>query len=233
MALSGEVKTKIDGYQPSDQAKQLVSQTPILLLAGPAGSGKSAVIKELLKNDSFTHIVSHTTRAPRGGEVDGQDYHFISESDLSQMLDEGKFIEVEAIYDEYASGTSVDEIQRIKDSGRTGMTAIEISGVKSYKELNPNTKTVFLLPPDYESWVERLSQRGEGQDAIRKMLTEAQGWIEEAIKSGYIKFIVNDDLTKAADEVTDYVLGKEGEDDDEAVEHAWSLLGELKRQLNS
>ena len=233
MAISGDLKTKINGYQPSEQAKQLVSQTSILLIAGPTGSGKSAVVEELLKSEDFTHIVSHTTRAPREGEIDGQAYHFISQSDLSDMLDKHMFVEVEVIYDEYASGTSIEELQRIKNSGKTGVTAIEISGVKTYRALNAKTKNVFLLPPTYEAWVERLSQRGEGQDATRKMLTEAQTWIEEAIKSGYFRFMVNQELSKTVSAVREYADGSADTDDEGATEQAWNLLGELKRQLNS
>jgi guanylate kinase len=104
-------------------------------------------------------------------------------------------------------------------------------------KLNPNTRAVFILPPSYEEWVRRLAQRGSGesQDEIKRRLENAQVWLEKALASGYWHFVINTDLKKAVDDITAFASSPKAElpAGDTRVEHAWHVLGELKKQLNS
>lgn len=238
MALSDQLKHKIDSFQPSQAAEDLVSQTKLLLIAGPTGSGKSSVIKKLLNLGNYQYMVSHTTRQPRPGEVNGENYYFVDEATIGSMLDEGQLVEVEAVYNEHASGMSVAAIKDAKDSGKIAVTDIDVTGAKAYMKLNPDLKAVFILPPSYDEWVDRLSKRGGGvsQETIRSRLRNAQSWLEQALTDGYWHFTINNNLDKAVADIDSYANSSTAEHsggDDALLEHAWHVLGELKRQLNS
>ncbi|HEX9679537.1 MAG TPA: hypothetical protein VGA08_02875 [Candidatus Saccharimonadales bacterium] len=236
--LSDELIRKAKEYLPTDTARQVTSGTKLLLVAGPAGSGKDAIIKELVKDPSYTYIVSHTTRQPRTGEVNGRDYYFIGLKEMEKMIDEQRFVEAEAIYGEYISATSLAELKRIQEEGSIGVTDIDVYGVKTYIDLNSNTKAVFILPPSYEEWMRRLAERGSGEDqeALHRRLEDAQTWLEKALSAGYFRFVINTDIKQASADVRDYAESdriQQGGADDTRLEHAWHVLGELKQQLNS
>lgn len=237
MALSDQLKHKIDTFEPSQAAYDLVSQTKLLLIAGPTGSGKSSVIKKLLNLGNYQYMVSHTTRPPRPGEVNGENYYFIDEATMNSMLDEHQLVEVEAVYGEHASGMSVSAVRDAKDSGKIAVTDIDVTGAKVYMKLNPNSKAVFILPPSYDEWVDRLSKRGGGvsQETIRARLRNAQSWLEQALTDGYWHFTINSNLDKAVDDIDSYANSSPAEHggDETLLEHAWHVLGELKRQLTS
>ena len=237
MAVSDELEKKIKSYQPTQVAKDAAAQTRFLLVAGPAGSGKNSVIKELLKSDDYVYIVSHTTRQPRPNEEHGRNYYFVDEATMATMVDEKQLVEAETIYGEYVSGTSISAVREVKDSGKIGVTDIDVAGAETYMKLNPNTRAVFILPPSYDEWVRRLAQRGSGesQDEIKRRLENAQIWLEQALASGYWHFVINTDLKKAVDDIKAFAGSPKAElpEGDTRVEHAWHVLGELKKQLNS
>lgn len=237
MTLSPQIKAKVEGYQSTTQAKQLAAETPLLLVAGPAGSGKDSIIQHLLSSGDYEHLISHTTRNPRANEKNSQDYYFIDWPTAEKMIDEQRFLEVALVYDDYLFGTSTAELRRIKDSGKIGLTDIDVEGAKVYYQLNKELKAVFILPPSYDEWLSRLNQRnsGENQEDIKRRLEDAQSWLERALADGYWHFVINTDLAKAVDDTAKYakLSTHNREDDDTLVEHAWHVLGELKQQLNS
>src|SRR4051812_13034101 len=131
---------KLAAYEPSQASKELIKQTPVLLLVGPTGAGKDSVKDELLKTGQFHHIVSHTTRPPRINhgviEQDGREYHFVDEATAAKMLDGRAFIEAK-IYSGNLYGTSAAEIQAANNEAKTAMTDLEVQGVAEYKALDP------------------------------------------------------------------------------------------------
>src|SRR3989344_4144134 len=186
--MTPSLEQKLASYKPTQSAINLVGQAKILLLVGISGAGKDTVKTQLIKRGGYHHIISHTTRPPRFNhgvlEQDGIDYHFISLRRAEQMIDEQAFIEVKT-YSGNVYGTSVDEILAASKSGEVAITDLEIQGVAEYKSLSRGVRAVFLLPPSYEVWQERLSRRYSGgivdQEDIAKRMRTAKQELDHAL----------------------------------------------------
>lgn len=198
---------KLADYKTDQAADQLIHDTPILLLVGPTGAGKDSVKDKLLETGRFHHIISHTTRPPRINhgvvEQDGREYHFIDETTASKMLDDHAFVEAKT-YSDNLYGTSVAEIQKAHDEGKIAMTDMEVQGVSEYKKLDPNVMAVFLLPPDFKTWQERLQRRyGDVVDAedYKLRLQTALHELDELLNTNYYVAVINQDLDEVVRQV--------------------------------
>ncbi|HSH18169.1 MAG TPA: hypothetical protein VK978_02195 [Candidatus Saccharimonadales bacterium] len=209
--MEERLQTLIDNNQISDEAIDLVRNTPIVLLVGISGAGKDTVKKHLLETGKYHHIVSHTTRSPRenGGvmEQDGIDYHFIGKDQAVRMLENGEFIEAKK-YGDNVYGTSVAEIRQANQEGKIALTDMEVQGVAEYKALSPRVIAQFILPPNYTEWQRRLHARygSKGADPadIAKRMRTAIVELEEALRRPYYHFIVNEhveEAVRAADKI--------------------------------
>lgn len=221
--MSSSLNAKLSGYQPNAATANLVRQTPILLLVGPTGAGKDSLKDKLLATGDYHHIISHTTRPPRINhgviEKNGQEYHFINKATAERMLDDQALIEAK-IYSGNLYGTSVAEIQAAHDEGKIAMTDIEVQGVAEYKTLDPAVMAVFLLPPDFNTWQERLSRRyGDVVDAadFRLRLQTALEEIEQLLNTNYYMALINDDLDKAFGKVQSMAKSKTHTPDDDSA----------------
>ena len=205
--MDSSLETKLAEYTPSSSTANLIKTTPILLLVGPTGAGKDALKDKLLATGDYHHIISHTTRPPRINhglvEQDGREYHFIDKTVAEKMLDDKEFIEAK-IYSGNLYGTAVAEIQAAHDEAKTAMTDIEVQGVAEYKSLDGGVIAVFLLPPDFKTWQERLGRRyGDVVDAAdyRLRLQTALNEIDQLLITDYYVPVVNDDLEKTFKQV--------------------------------
>lgn len=206
-----ELKRKLSQYKPSDDTISLIQQTPILLLVGASGAGKDSIKQKLLATGNYHHIVSHTTRAPRENhgvlEQDGVDYHFIDLAAAEKMLDERAFVEAK-MYSGNIYGTSTAEIQTAHDDHKVALTDIEVQGVAEYKAMTPSVQAVFVLPPSYEVWQQRLRNRYEEGKIdtadIEQRMQTAKLELREALQKDYFRFVINDNLdaaVEAADQI--------------------------------
>ncbi|GAB7344931.1 hypothetical protein MBLNU457_3365t2 [Dothideomycetes sp. NU457] len=178
-----------------------------IVVSGPSGSGKSTLLNRLLKKypDSFGFSISHTTRAPRGAEKDGIEYHFVTKDEFQDMIKNEKFIE-HAQFGSNFYGTSIKAVNDIKDNGRICILDIEMEGVKSVKKSNLNARFLFIQPPNMEILEKRLRGRGtDKEEAILARLAQAKNELEFAKQPGvHDKIIVNDDLEKAWSEFEEF-----------------------------
>ncbi|KAK1927797.1 P-loop containing nucleoside triphosphate hydrolase protein [Papiliotrema laurentii] len=187
-----------------------------LVICGPSGTGKSTLLTPLLAKypDSFGFSVSHTTRAPRAGEVDGQHYHFVTKDEFMRRVENGEFLEW-AQFGGNCYGTTFAALTAL--APKRCILDIELQGVLQLRakapEQNPPISPVFLFlsPPDVATLKQRLAGRGtETPESIRKRLDAARAEIEYACNTGHDIVIVNDDVEVAKQQLEKIALGLEG-----------------------
>ena len=143
----------------------------LIVISGPAGSGKGTVCSHLLKTGDFAFSVSATTRAPRPGEQNGINYHFISKEEFISRINDGDMLE----YTEYCGnfyGTPKKEAEAVLDSGKNLILEIEVEGARNVKEKYPEAILILLLPPSFATQEQRL--RGRGTETEEKILARLE-----------------------------------------------------------
>lgn len=216
---------KLSTYKPDPSVTNLIKKTSILFLVGPTGAGKDSLQDRLLQTGNYHHIISHTTRPPRINhgilEQDGKEYHFIHKKKAEHMLDNKEFIEAKG-YSGNLYGTSVAEVQMASDDNKIALNDIEVQGVAEYKGFDPNVMAVFLLPPDFKTWQERLKRRYgnvvDAADSRQRFQTGLQE-IEQLLNTNYFMAVVNDDLETAFQEIQAIAKSKRHEDRPNSAAH--------------
>jgi guanylate kinase len=138
----------------------------LFVVAAPSGAGKSSLVSSLLQVDSHLVVaVSHTTRAPRGQEQDGREYHFIGETEFRAMIARGDFLEHAEVHG-HLYGTSRGAIEERITGGQDVVLEIDWQGALQIKRLFPNAILIFILPPSWEELKQRLQRRGEDRPEV-------------------------------------------------------------------
>lgn len=168
-----------------------------LVLSAPSGTGKSTVAAALLaRMPDLILSVSHTTRTPRGAEVDGRDYHFVDADTFQRMEAAGSFLESAEVHGN-RYGTSRSEVERIRARGCSVLLDVDVQGGRTVMRALPSALTVFLLPPCMAVLERRLRGRGtDTGETIRLRLENARA--ELAAGGTYEYLVVNDDVDRAA-----------------------------------
>jgi guanylate kinase len=196
-----DITPLLKDYEPSPETVELVHTTPIALLVGVSGAGKGTIKEELLETGKYHHIISHTTRKPRSNngvpEQDGVDYHFIDIEEAKKLLEAGEYVEAK-IYSGNVYGTTTSDIGQAHKEGKIALTDIEVQGVAEYIEISPEVIAIFILPPNIETWRERILGRGtmEHSDLLKRLGTAPEE-LETALREPYYKFVINDSLEEA------------------------------------
>nr|WP_156688171.1 guanylate kinase [Mycobacterium sp. Marseille-P9652] len=180
----------------------------VVVLSGPSAVGKSTVVRCLRERIPDLHFsVSATTRAPRPGEVDGVDYHFVTPARFQQLIDEGALLEWADIHGGlHRSGTLADPVRAATASGHPVLIEVDLAGARAIKKAMPEVLTVFLAPPTWEDLEARLVGRGtETPEAIRRRLDTAR--VELAAQGDFDEVVVNSRLESACAELVSLLLG--------------------------
>ncbi|UCG86121.1 MAG: guanylate kinase [Gemmatimonadota bacterium] len=176
--------------------------TPFLIvLSAPSGGGKTMIAKALVAaREDLEYSVSATTRAPRQGEVDGVDYHFLSRAAFAKRRDAGEFLEW-AEYGGDLYGTLEVDVDRAIGQHKHVILDIEVQGARQVRERRKDVVSIFILPPSAETLVRRLGGRdiSLNEDALRRRLRRAVDELEEAADYDYV--VVNEDRTQVVAEV--------------------------------
>lgn len=180
----------------------------LLIISSPSGAGKTTLTHRLLQEfPELRFSVSHTTRKPRPNEVDGQDYHFVEESEFWDLVERGSFAEWAEVHGNLY-GTSVSEIEKARLDGKHGVLFdVDYQGARQIKEKFPEAIGVFILPPSMEELRRRLDGRGSDDEETRRLRFEkARDEIEHYPFFDYM--VVNDELQQALAELRGIVLAE-------------------------
>lgn len=146
----------------------------IVVLSGPAGSGKGTVREKLLKDPAYAFSVSDTTRAPRPGEIAGKDYNYISTEEFLSHIEKNEMLEYTNYCGNYY-GTPKKAAEEVIASGRNLLLEIEVEGAMNVKRAYPEAVLIMLLPPSFAVQEKRLRERGtESEEKILARLARAK-----------------------------------------------------------
>uniref|UniRef100_A0A7N5P4U6 Guanylate kinase n=2 Tax=Amniota TaxID=32524 RepID=A0A7N5P4U6_AILME len=171
-----------------------------VVLSGPSGAGKSTLLKKLLRDydNVFGFSVSHTTRQPRPGEVNGKDYHFVTREEMQKEVDAGEFVE-HAEFSGNIYGTSKAAIQAVQAQNQICILDIDLQGVRNIKKTDLNPIYISVQVPSIEILEKRLRERQtETEESLQKRLQAAATDMELSKEAGlFDMIIINDDLEEA------------------------------------
>ena len=172
----------------------------LIIITGPSGVGKGTIVKKLLDTDRDIWLsISATTRKPRVGEKNGENYYFISDKEFRDMIDKKEFLEWAQFAGNYYGTPFSTVIEKIK-KGFIVLLEIEVEGAKQIKEKFPNALSIFLLPPSMEELEKRIRDRGtEKEDAINKRLSRANYEITCSNEFDFV--LTNHDVDETVKEV--------------------------------
>jgi guanylate kinase len=168
----------------------------LFVVAAPSGAGKSSLVRSLLQVDSHLVVaISHTTRAPRGQEQAGREYHFIDEAGFRAMIERGEFLEWAEVHGNLY-GTSRAAIEERITGGQDVMLEVDWQGALNIKKLFPNAVLIFILPPSWEELLQRLHRRGEDRpEVIDRRMANAR---IEVSKACHFDFVIINALFETA-----------------------------------
>jgi guanylate kinase len=179
----------------------------VVVLSGPSAVGKSTVVRCLRERIPDLHFsVSATTRAPRPGEVEGVDYHFVSGARFQELIDQGALLEWAEIHSGlHRSGTLAQPVRDATAAGCPVLIEVDLAGARAVKQAMPEAITVFLAPPSWEDLEARLVGRGtETPEVIRRRLDTAQ--VELAAQDDFDEVVVNRRLESACAELVSLLV---------------------------
>jgi len=170
--------------------------TTVFIISAPSGSGKSTLVRRLLASvPGLMFSVSYTTRASRGHEVEGENYHFISREEFEKRVALGEFLEYAEVFGNYY-GTHSGVLEKAREHGADLVLDIDVQGARQLKSKIPEAVTVFILAPSREILEQRLRARSEDSDAvIERRLRDAANEIRNY--SAYDYVLINEDLCES------------------------------------
>jgi guanylate kinase len=173
----------------------------LVIVSAPSGAGKTTIVKHLLKSDlNLAFSVSATTRPPRDGETDGEDYYFLTVEEFRKRIRNDEFIEWEEVYKDHLYGTLKSEIERIWKMGRVVIFDVDAKGgISLKKKFGTRSAALFIMPPSVEELSTRLVIRGKDNPEKIKMRVE-KAETEMKLANQFDFVIVNGELDKALSE---------------------------------
>jgi len=179
----------------------------LYIVSAPSGAGKTTLLKRVMSYfPDIRFSISYTTRPPRSGEKDGEDYHFISAQQFQQMVQKGAFAEwAEVLGNRY--GTALASIQQSRSQGVDLLLDIDSQGARQIEERFDSGIFIFILPPSLEALKQRLvARKGDGQEVIQFRMAQARDEMKQAKRYDYI--IVNDRMDEAAEQLKSIIIAE-------------------------
>ena len=195
-------------YQPNQAVLEKLPHITFLAVVGPTAVGKTTLLNAATARCPAIHqVISTTTRSPRSGEVDGEDFHFRSQEEMERRTAAGEYVVVvspSSNGDYYASAP-----EDYADEGITAM-AVMADVVPAFRALPfKAVRTIFVLPPSWEVWQQRIAEHSFSPEVLEKRMQEAGRSLRFAIDDQNIIFVINDDLAQSTLDFTQAALGAE------------------------
>lgn len=181
----------------------------LIVLSGPSGVGKSSVVRVVRRTlPELWFSVSVTTRAPRPGEVDGEDYHFVTADEFDRMIEAEELLEWASVHGGlHRSGTPAAPVEQALKRGHPVLLELDLAGARAVRVSKPEALLVFMAPPTWEDLVQRLTSRAtEELDATERRLQTAR--VELAAQNEFDTVIVNADVDHSCDELVSLLVGR-------------------------
>lgn len=179
----------------------------LFIITAASGTGKTSLVKQLIATTNDLAVsVSHTTREPRPGEVDGHHYHFTDRAKFIEGIQSGEFLEHAQVFDNYY-GTSRQSVNQQLDSGIDVILEIDWQGALQVKDLYDDVTMIFILPPSKATLRQRLSSRGQdSEEVIEKRLAGAVTEMQQYTHFDYV--VINDQFEAALTELKSIIVAK-------------------------
>jgi guanylate kinase len=181
----------------------------VFVVSAPSGGGKTSLCKEVIKRlPNFEHGVSYTTRKRRPIEVEGKDYHFVTEEQFMEMAKADEFVEYAFVHGNYY-GTSLNDIAKTLAKGKNLLIDIDVQGAKQIEERYGDEGVfIFILPPDFDLLRVRLTERqSDPEDEIDRRLQKAEEEVRHYQDYDYV--IINDDFEEAVKELEAIIIAEQ------------------------
>ena len=186
-----------DAQRARDGAHSGENSAPTLyIVSAPSGAGKTSLLRSLVDTDPELRLsISHTTRALRPGERDGEHYHFVDQAAFEALIAQNGFLEHALVFDHYY-GTAKAMVEREEARGHDVILEIDWQGARQVRAARPDAVSIFILPPSQAALKERLSARGQDSDeVIERRMQEARAQISHFEEYDYL--VINDEFEAA------------------------------------
>lgn len=177
----------------------------LFIVTAASGTGKTSLVKQLIATTNDLAVsISHSSRTPRPGEIDGQHYHFVSRDEFAEMIKNGEFLEHAEVFDNFY-GTAEKSVDYMLANGLDVILEIDWQGALQVQKIRPDAVMIFILPPDRQSLRQRLSNRGQdSQEVIEKRLSGSVHEMSQYVNFDYI--VINDNFDVALAELKAIIL---------------------------
>lgn len=212
-----------------DRAVELLKVHHPLIIAGVTASGKNAIINYIMQHVDYQHVITHTTRPMRSKEINGLEHWFVTDRQMMQLLDNGAMIETQPIHGDTVYGTSFAAFEQVINNGHKPMMEMDIQGINELTDHVPHLEPIFILPPSFDVWMERLGGRDFMSDGEKvRRLHSARIELEEALKNKKFILIINHEVDDTAHQImagiSSYAYDQQ---------HSYAMAQELLEYLRS
>jgi guanylate kinase len=204
--VASELLKAVYHYKISDVAKQVLQKSSALILCGVTASGKNTVASYLMSHSNYERVVTHTTRQPRTNngkdEQNGIEYWFVTNQQMLNLVLAGVMVEVQAIHGDTFYGTHIDAIRSVIAKGKRPLLELDVQSAEALAALVPDLHPIFIMPPNYDIWMERLGTRGFMSDGEKeRRLQSAKKELETAVASRFLHLMVNNEAEITATDI--------------------------------
>lgn len=206
-----EFREALANYRLSDDARRILHNVRLVLFVAPSATGRNTIIRELVKTGDYQFIVSDTTRQPRSNngvmEENGREYWFRTEEEMLDQIKNGEMVEAAVIHNQQVSGISIRELAAAQEKGKIAVKDVEVLGAANIHKAKPDSLIIFMAPPSFDIWMERMHSRGfMSADELGRRIESAERELSTALKVDYYRFVFNDTLEGTTAEINRLVF---------------------------